>query len=280
MRAGEGEMTGHDASEIMPAPPERVQVTPAIVLVEPQLGENIGTAARAMANFALDDLRIVAPHEPWPNAKAVAASSGAHWVLDKARVFSDLREAVADLNYVFATTARARDMVKPVMLPETAVEETRRRQVEGQACGILFGRERWGLENDALSYADALVMVPVNPVFASLNLAQAVLLIGYEWFKSGDRKSLGRQTRFDGRSKEGTPHDGSRPANKAELYGFYEHLERELDESAFLQPPEKRPTMVRNVRNMFARMEATEQEIRTLRGIIASLCRAHRPRPK
>jgi tRNA/rRNA methyltransferase len=171
-------------------------------------------------------------------------------------------------------------MVKPVMSPETAVEETLRRQADGQACGILFGRERWGLENDALSYADAIVMVPVNPTFASLNLAQAVLLFGYEWYKSGGSKSLGRQTRFDGRTEEGTPRDGSRPANKAELYGFYEHLERELDESAFLQPPEKRPSMVRNIRNMFARMEATEQEIRTLRGIIASLCRAHRPRPK
>jgi tRNA/rRNA methyltransferase len=172
MRAGEGEMTGQETSETTPLAPERMQVTPAIVLVEPQLGENIGTAARAMANFALDDLRIVAPHEPWPSAKAVAASSGAHWVLDKARVFSSLHEAVADLNYVFATTARARDMVKPVMSPETAVEETLRRQADGQACGILFGRERWGLENDALSYADAIVMVPVNPTFASLNLAQ------------------------------------------------------------------------------------------------------------
>ncbi len=258
---------------------DKPTATPAIILMEPQLGENIGAAARAMANFALDDLRLVAPREPWPNDKARAASAGADIVIDKAQVFASLGEAVADLNFLCATTARPRYMVKPVLTPETAIAASVERLKDGQKCGFLFGRERWGLENDAISLCDAVVMAPVNPTFASLNLAQAVLILGYEWRKAQESESLGRHTQFDGLERAGLPHAG-RAATKQELYALYEHLERELDASGFLQPPEKRPSMVLNIRNVFARMQATEQEIRTLRGIIASLCRAHRPKPK
>ncbi len=253
---------------------------PAIILVEPQLGENIGAAARAMTNFSLTDLRLVAPRAPWPNKDARAAASGAVAVLENARIFASIEDAAADLHFLCATTARPRDMVKPVMTPASAISECKLRMERGQACGFLFGRERWGLENEHISLADAIVMAPVNPAFASLNLAQAVLLIGYEWQKIQAPDSLGRHTSFDGQHGEGLPLHGSLPATKEELYGFYEHLERELDASGFLQPPEKRPTMIRNIRNMFARMQATEQEIRTLRGIVASLSRGHKSRMK
>jgi len=259
---------------------EPASPAPAIILVEPQLGENIGAAARAMANFALEDLRLVNPRGPWPDEKAVAAASGADFVLEKARLYTDLREACADLNFVCATTARPRDMIKRVLTPESAVAEILVRKDAGQRSGILFGRERWGLENDHISLTDAIVMAPVNPSFASINLAQAVLLVCYEWRKQYAGQSIGRHTRFDGAAGEGLARAGGRPANRAELYAFFDHLEAELDAAGFLQPPEKRPTMVRNIRNMFMRMEATEQEVRTLRGIIASLSRSRKERPK
>jgi tRNA/rRNA methyltransferase len=258
---------------------EAEQGAPAIILMEPQLGENIGAAARAMANFALSDLRLVAPREPWRNDKARAAAAGADAVIDRARVFATLQDAASDLNFLCATTARPRYMVKPVMTPETAIGVCRERIAGGERCGFLFGRERWGLENDAISLCDAIVMAPVNPAFASLNLSQAVVIIGYEWLKAQEVASLGRHTQFDGFAAEGLPHAGPLAA-KADLYALFDHLERELDASGFLHPPEKRPSMIVSIRNIFARMQATEQEIRTLRGIIASLCRAHRPRPK
>ncbi|MDX2266289.1 MAG: RNA methyltransferase [Hyphomicrobiales bacterium] len=253
---------------------------PAVILMEPQLGENIGAAARAMANFGLSDLRLVAPKEPWPNEKAVAAASGADEVLNAARVFPGLREATADLHFLCATTARPREMVKPVMTPATAIAACRERMAEGAACGFLFGRERWGLDNEAISLCDVIVMAPVNPAFASLNLAQAVLIVGYEWRKGEGSDALGRHTQFDGKVGEGLPEHAGPPATKAELHALFDHLERELDASGFLQPPEKRPHMVRNIRAVFTRMQPTEQEVRTLRGVIASLCRQHRPRPK
>lgn len=267
---GEGEPAGQAA---LPA-------SPAIILVEPQLPENIGAAARAMANFAVDDLRLVSPRTAWPDDKAIAAASGADFVVDKTRVYESVEQACSDLHFVYATTARPRDMIKRVLTPENAIAEILNRMQSGQQCGFLFGRERWGLENDHISLADAVVMAPVNPCFASINLAQAVLLICYEWRKQYAGHSIGRHTRFDGCQQEGLALQGGRPASKQEIYALFDHLERELDASGFLQPPEKRPTMVRNIRNMFGRMNATEQEVRTLRGIIASLCRAHRPRPK
>jgi len=252
---------------------------PAIILVRPQLGENIGAAARAMANFALSELRLVAPRDGWPNATARTFASGANAVVDAARVDPTFDDAIGDLNYVVATTARPRDMAKPVFTPETAATELRARLASGERCGILFGPERTGLENDEVARADAVVIAPVNPKFASINLAQAVLLVGYEWFKSGTPDRLGRVTQTDGLGAPGPQLRKSRPASKAEMLGFFEHLERELDASGFLKPPEKRPNMVRNLRTMFERMEPTEQEVRSLRGVVASLTRTHlRPR--
>lgn len=235
---------------------------PAIVLVRPQLGENIGTASRAMLNFGLSDLRLVAPRDGWPSERARAAASGADLVIDEARLFATSGEAVADLDFVIATTARARDMVKPVLTPERAAAKLREAIAAGGRAGIMFGPERTGLENDEVVLADALVMVPVNPAFASLNLAQAVLLIGYEWFKASDRTAAERIDYLQ-----------TRPATKGELLGFFEHLERELDRFGFLKPPEKRPSMVRNLRNLFQRAAMTEQEVRTMRGVVASLTR-------
>lgn len=253
---------------------------PAVILVEPQLGENIGMAARAMANFSLNDLRLVAPRDGWPSKEAYSAASGATWIIERARVFTDVSEAVADLNYVCATTARTRDSVKQVLAPQSAATEISERIGRNESCGILFGPEQAGLENDDIALCDALVMAPVNPKFASLNLAQAVLIIGYEWLKQQQSGALGRETEFDGPAREGLQMQRTRPATSAEMVGFFEHLERELDISGFLQPLEKRPQMVRNLRNMFQRMGASEQEVRTLRGVVSSLTRAHRHRDK
>lgn len=242
---------------------------PAIILVRPQLGENIGTAARAMANFGLNDLRLVTPRDGWPSEKARAAASGADWVIDGARVFDSLEEAIEDLTLVLATTARSRDMVKLVETPKSGVVRLAAEIAKGQKAGVLFGAEKAGLKNDDVALADAVLAVPVNPGFASLNLAQAVLLIGYEWF--------GRE----GGGVDAAPklHLGeTRPATKGELVGLFEHLERELDEAGFLKPVEKRPSMVRSIRNLFQREGLTEQDVRTLRGVVSSLTRTHERR--
>lgn len=233
---------------------------PVVILVEPQLGENIGTTARAMLNCGLTELRLVRPRDGWPNGRAIAAASGADAVLDGVRLFDSAAEAVADLHRVYATTARNRGMTQRILTPRPAAAEMRAHWIAGHRIGLLFGPERTGLFNDDLPLADALVSVPLNPAFASLNLAQAVLLIGYEWFQSGD----------------GTPPEtlhlgNTRPATKAELLNFFEHLEKELDGCRFFTTPEKRPSMVRNIRNTFERMGMTEQEIRTFHGILAGL---------
>ncbi len=254
--------------------PEKGKI-PAVILVEPQLGENIGTSARAMANFGLTDLRLVNPRDQWPNAKASAASAKADFVLDSAQLHDTVDEAISEFHYIVATTARSRDMVKPVLTPENAALELHRRIHKGQKCGILFGRERVGLHNREVAMADAIVIAPVNPQFASLNLAQSVLLMGYEWLKQSENPVLGRITEFDGPAKEGIAMNKTRPAHHGELNGFFAHLEKELDDAGFLFPLEKRPAMVQNIRNMFVRMAPTEQEVRTLRGVVSSLTRTH-----
>ncbi|MEE8334163.1 MAG: RNA methyltransferase [Alphaproteobacteria bacterium] len=235
---------------------------PAIILVDPQLGENIGMAARAMLNFGLTDLRLVRPRGAWPNAKAIATAVGAHPVLDSAQLFDNTEDAVADLQRLAATTARLRDMIKDVQPPrdwaQTAITET----AAGRRCGVLFGRERAGLHNDDLALADTLLTIPANPAFSSLNLAQTVLLIGYEWRLAGGAE-VPSQIRRKGH--------GAIPASQSELQGFYDHLEDELDRSGFLRVAEKRPRMVRNIRNIFNRAQMTEQEVRTLRGVIVAL---------
>ena len=253
------------------------KAAPAIVLVRPQLGENIGFAARAMANFGLADLRLVAPRDGWPNEKAEAAAAGASYVVDGAQVYPTVERAIAELNYVLATTARPREMVKPVLSPESAAHELRQRSLRGESTGILFGPERSGLDNDTIALADAILTAPVNPDFASLSLPQAVLLFGYEWLKGeGASPSLGRVTEFDGPAAEGIAFPDTLPATREELFGLFEHLESELDSTGFLYPPEKRASMVRNIRNMFHRMGATEQDVRTWRGIVAALSRVRR----
>ncbi len=254
---------------------------PAVILVHPQLGENIGFAARAMANFGLGDLRLVAPRDGWPNDKAHAAAAGAAFVVEQATVYDTAEAAIGGLNYVLAATARPRGMVKPVLAPESAAKELRRRSATGERGGILFGAERSGLDNDTISLADAILTAPVSGAFASLSLPQAVLLFGYEWLKGETgAPALGRVTQFDGPAAEGLDIPHTRPATRAELFGLFEHLEAELDRAGFLRPPEKRPTMVRAIRNMFHRMGMTEQDVRTWRGIVAALSKPRSGRRK
>ena len=232
---------------------------PAIVLVEPQLGENIGTAARAMLNCGLGDLRLVAPRDGWPNEKAVAAASGADAVLDQARLYPDLRSAVADLRHVYATTARDRYMVKRAVTPRLAAGEIRAHLTADEPCGVVFGPERTGLVNQDITLADTVINVPLNPGFSSLNLAQAVLIIGYEWFIA--REDPPAETLHTGHS---------RPATKEELVRFFDHFEEALVDSGFIRHPDKRPSLFRNLRNFFQRAYPTEQELRTLHGVVTS----------
>jgi tRNA/rRNA methyltransferase len=233
---------------------------PIIVLVEPQLGENIGTAARAMANFGLTRLRLVRPRDSWPNPRARAAASGADRILEKARLHDTLEEAIADCSYVLATTARAHDQAKPVIGAEEAAQLIAPLIAAGENVAVLFGRERNGLENDEVGLADRIVTLPVNPAFASLNLAQAVLIIAYEWSK----RSTGGALPFAMPVR-------SAPAPKEQLVAFFTDLERELERVEFFRPPEKRETMVINLRNIFSRMQASRQDVRTLHGVIRAI---------
>jgi tRNA/rRNA methyltransferase len=234
---------------------------PAIILVEPQLGENIGTAARAMANFGLRDLRVVNPREGWPNERAVAAASGAP-VLGRIQVYPGVAEAVADLRLVYATTAREREVAKPVVGPQAAAERVKVFLADGRPVGILFGRERIGLTNEEISLADEILTLPVDPSFSSLNVAQAVLIVAYEWRRAlfaGERDALPFARSADP------------PSTKDELIHLFRHLESALDSASYFRPPEKRAHMVETLRNMLQRAALSEQEVRTLRGAIAAL---------
>src|ERR1700722_13754374 len=233
---------------------------PVIVLVEPQLGENIGTAARAMANFGLTRLRLVKPRDGWPNIHAKRAASGAHMVLESAELFDSVEAAIADCSFVLATTARAHDQAKPVIGPAAAAAEIAQRRAAGETVAVLFGRERWGLENDEVGLADCIVTFPVNPAFASLNLAQAVLIVAYEWFKHASDAAL--PFRMPQRSA---------PAGKQQLFAFCAPLERELEKVEFFRPPEKRDTMTINLRNIFTRMAPSQQDIQTLHGVVTAM---------
>jgi tRNA/rRNA methyltransferase len=234
---------------------------PVIVLVEPQLGENIGMVARAMANFGLAELRLVNPRDGWPNEKARAAASNADHVIDRVVVFPDLASAVADLNFVFATTARERDGFKRVAGPVEAGRTLRSHAVAGQRTGILFGRERFGLYNEEVSRADEIVTFPVDPKFASLNIAQAVLLMSYEWMKSGLEDET--QTNFTGPEMA--------PATKDQLHGLFNHLEAALDARGYFRPAAKKPKMVDNLRSVLTRPGFFAPELKVLRGVVASL---------
>jgi tRNA/rRNA methyltransferase len=232
---------------------------PIVVLVEPQLGENIGSAARVMANFGLSRLRLVAPRQGWPNGKAKIMASGADRVLDQAELFDTAAEAIADCTFVLATTARAHDQAKPVLAPREAAAQMASRVAGGEKVAILFGRERIGLVNEEVAMADATVTFPVNPAFASLNLAQAVALMGYEWFTAAGG---------------GLPYEApqkSAPAAKQQIATFLGHLESALDGVDFFRPPEKRATMLINLKNIFARMQPSRQDMQTLSGIVTAL---------
>jgi tRNA/rRNA methyltransferase len=233
----------------------------SVILVEPQLGENIGMVARAMGNCGLGDLRLVKPRDGWPNPSALAASSGADRIIDTARVYETTADAVADLQTVLATTARPRDMTTDVLTPRAAAMRMRGDVRADSKVGVLFGKEARGLSNDDVAHANAVITVPLNPNFSSLNLAQAVFVVGYEWYLSADQTP----------AQELVMPKDTRPANKEEMLGLFEHLEDELDACGFLRVKEKRPVMVRNIRNIFQRARLTEQEIRTFRGIISGL---------
>jgi tRNA/rRNA methyltransferase len=236
------------------------QPGPVVVLVEPQLGENIGAAARAMANFGLARLRLVRPRQAWPNGKARMMAAGADRILEGAALFDTLEAAIADCNFVLATTARAHDQAKPVVGPAEAAAQMAPRIAAGATVAIVFGRERNGLENDEVALADCIITMPVNPAFASLNLAQAVVIVAYEWFKwaSGEKLPFA------------TPQK-SAPAPKQQLLAFFATLERELEKVEFFRPPDKRDTMQINLRNIFARMQPTQQDIQTLHGVIMAI---------
>ncbi|CDN47690.1 RNA methyltransferase [Neorhizobium galegae] len=242
---------------------ELIAEGPAVILVEPQLGENIGMVARAMANFGLAELRLVKPRDGWPSEKARSAASKADHVIDGTKVFETLEEAIADLNFVYATTARERYGFKPVRSPVTAAETLRTKFKVGEKTGILFGRERWGLTNEEVALADEIVTFPVNPAFASLNIAQAVLLMSYEWMKSGMEDLT--ETVF-------LPIE-QRPSTKEQVIGLFEHLEEALDARNYFHPPAKKPRMIDNLRAVISRRGFTEQEISVFRGVINSLDR-------
>jgi tRNA/rRNA methyltransferase len=241
---------------------------PAVILSFPQLAENIGAAARAMKNFGLCELRLVSPRVEIPNTKADAMAVGAVDVLQTAQVFSDPKAALGDLHLVYATTARERGATKEVITPAEAARRLRIAASHGEKTGILFGNERAGLDNEEISLADAVITIPTSE-FSSLNLGQAVLLLGYEWFRSGDDTPPAR-------IEHGPVH---RKPTRDELFQTFEHLERELLESGFLFPPDKASTMIRAIRATLHRAHLTYQETQTLRGMIVALSRGkHRVR--
>jgi tRNA/rRNA methyltransferase len=241
---------------------------PTIILSQPQLGENIGAAARAMKNFGLSDLRLIAPRDRWPNPKAEAMAAGAADIVEKARLYLDTKAALAELHFVLATTARDRGITKEVLTPVEAAKRLRVAAARGAKTGILFGNERAGLDNDEISLADAAITIPTAE-FSSLNLGQAVLLLGYEWFRAGD---LTPASRID----HGPLH---RKPTREEMFQLFEHLERELTDSGFLFPPDKRDHMSRAIRATIHRARLTYQEVQTLRGMIVALAKGkHRVR--
>lgn len=235
---------------------------PSFVLVRPQMGENIGAAARAMLNFGLDRMKLVAPRDGWPNQKAVAMASGAGRILDDAVLVDRTIDAVADCSYVFATTARQRDMTKPVMTPERAMEVTREKITAGEKVAVLFGPERAGLENDDIALANAIISVPVNPEFASLNLAQCVLLTGYEWRRQSVEIAA-----------EATEMAGTDWANAIEMDKLAEHYETALDTAGFFFPETKADSMKLNLRNMWSRMPMTRADVQMLHGVLRQMVR-------
>jgi len=235
---------------------------PSFVLVRPQLGENIGAAARAMWNFGLDRMRVVAPRDGWPNPGAVAMASGAGRLLDAAQLHDDTAAAIADCHYVLATTARPRGLTKPVLAPEAAMAEAARLSRAGKRVAVLFGPERAGLENDDVARANAIVSVPVNPDFPSLNLAQCVLLVAYEWRRQAACVPA-----------PATAMAGTDWATAVEVEKLADHYEARLDEAGFFFPPVKAASMKQNLRNLWSRMPLTRADVQTLHGVLRQMVR-------
>ena len=234
---------------------------PAFVLIRPQMGENIGAAARGMWNFGLDRMRIIAPRDGWPNQKAVAMASGAGRLLDEAQIFDDTQGAIADCDYVYATTARPRGLTKLVLTPEAAMQDARRRVAEGQKVAVMFGPERSGMENDDIARANAIISVPVNPDFPSLNLAQCVLLTGYEWRREAVEVAA---PRVDAAGDW---------AEQIEIEKLSDHYEQRLEEAGFFYPAHKAENMKVNLRNMWSRMPMTRADVQMLHGMMRQMVR-------
>ncbi len=240
---------------------ELAGAAPIFVLVAPQMGENIGAAARAMLNFGVTGMRVVAPRDGWPNPKAAAMASGAGAVIDGAQIFETLDAALADCAYVVATTARRRELALPVMAPAEAAAALHARVARNERCAVLFGGERSGLSTDDVARADAILSIPVNPAFASINLAQAVLVVAYEWSRASDTVEM----------PAGDPLADEQPASRQDVAYLYEHLEAALDRAGYFFPPEMRDTMTRNLRVALTRAGFTENEVRSLRGVVKAL---------
>ena len=240
-------------------------IPPVFILVRPQMGENIGAAARAMLNFGLDRMRVVAPRDGWPNPAAVAMASGAGRVLDQVGICPDVPSAVADCDFVFATTARGRELTKPIYSPEAAMEHARALVAAGKKVGILFGPERAGLENDDVVRANAIITVPVNPDFPSLNLGQCVLLVGYEWRRQteavADMVYAMARTEF---------------ATAEEVERLGDHYEQRLGDAGFFYPAEKVDGMKEGLRNMWTRLGLTRAEVQTFHGMLRQIAYALR----
>jgi tRNA/rRNA methyltransferase len=234
---------------------------PVFILVRPQMGENIGAAARAMLNFGLGRMRLVNPRDGWPNPKATAMASGASRVLDRAGVFADLSAAVADCHHVYATTARPRELTRRVLEPEAAMAEARARIARGERVGVLLGPERAGLENDDVALAQTIVTVPTNPDFPSLNLAQCALLLGYEWRRGGSAAPNAAAATVE-------------TATRAEIDHLARHMEEGLEAAAFFWPADKAASMRFNLRAMWSRLSLTSADVQILHGILRKLARA------
>lgn len=234
---------------------------PSIILITPQMGENIGASARAMLNCGLKDLRIVNPRDGWPNDKAFTNSAGALDDMPPVQIFESTSEAIKECHYIYATTARPRDMVKPILTAKSAADDMKRRTSEGQKTGILFGGERAGLSNTDIAHANAIITIPLNPAFSSLNLAQGVLLCAYEWAQASEYSAPDIET----------PQGDSFSVSARDFDNLINRFETELDKKNFFRNQDMRPSMMRNIRALFSRAELTDQEARTLQGIISAL---------
>lgn len=237
--------------------------SPAIILVNPQMGENIGAVARAMMNFGLRDLRIVAPRDGWPNPAAEAMAAHGLPIIEQVKVYPTTREAIADLHYIYASTARDRRIHKPQVAPREAAEDTVHRAGEGQRIGILFGPERSGLENEDIALAHAILTIPTDEKHSSLNIAQSAVVIAYEWW-------LAQSSGLPSKAADEMARDKS-AAPLAQVNAFFDHLEEALDKTYFFKLDEKKPAMWRNLRSTFLRAELSEQEVNSLRGMVSAL---------